>query len=1028
MNSSYLRSTASATIVAAAICFPAAAQAQVRSFNVPAQAASSGIREFARQGGIQVTLASRDGQGRTTKGVTGRFDVRAGLEQLLDGTGLVIRSFDGKVAILGADAPRTVADADAEEGIVVTGSRIARPELASAMPVNVIKSEDEARFARVNIYDALIRDPAVGAGTGLYNSAGFGWDNGISAVSLRNLGANRSLTLLDGQRRVSGSARSSAVDLNMIPASMVDRIEIVTGGAAAIYGADAVTGVVNVITKRSIDGLNISATKGISQQGDASEAQISFATGGKFAEDRGSFTLGGSYIKSDPLQMADRRGLSDIPKYAINPANTGPRDGIPDNLLYHQLYGNLFQGKQATFFLKGKTYLLENSGKLREAVFDRTLALPGQWNTSGIGGDAADFSNYTQLRGGLEAMTAMARFEYAVTDDVEIGGYLDVGHSVYSGTTNVVQRDDQREGYTISIDNPFMPTVIRDMLTANGLKAIAINRVYDNFPRITQRYERNNFTVRPFIEGTLGQSLKWNAFFQYGKTSTDIDSYNVSLLKPWFAAQDVIADPVTGRPVCRNAAARAEGCVPFNVFNTTEPFSRELIDYITYTRKEKLTNSQRVFGMNLSGSVLSLPYGDVSIAAGVESRKEWMKNIDDPLAKANAIRQWGGQFPIHPELDVSMNVSEAFGEVVVPILKNLPFADRLEIEGAYRYSHYDSAGNTSTWKAGATWSPFAGISFRGVRSRSVRVANFGELYEPMIVNPSGTPGDPCLRTNINLTPTRLANCRALGVPDGGLEGYSIGPDVTSGGNPDLTPETSNSLTFGVVLQPKFLPGFDLTADYWDINITSVISQFGASTIWNLCVDLPTIDNVFCKAQTRDPTSHWLITTKTSQINAQRMQARGVDIGARYRTSLGGGQLNLSFKGSYLIEQVIETTPGIAAGNVYYDGAWNYPHFRGTLSAGYDIGKFGIAVDTRMVGAGLYNRNVQTDEVYPDNHIPARIYNDLSLQFDVNDQYRIGFGVKNILNVKAPEVSPLYSDGTQYDQVGRYVFATLNLKL
>jgi outer membrane receptor protein involved in Fe transport len=353
----------------------------------------------------------------------------------------------------------------------------------------------------------------------------------------------------------------------------------------------------------------------------------------------------------------------------------------------------------------------------------------------------------------------------------------------------------------------------------------------------------------------------------------------------------------------------------------------------------------------------------------------------------------------------------------------------VQIEGAYRFSRYGNGiGDTDTWKGGAIWSPFEGLSFRGVRSRSMRAPNFGELYTPMTTSFSVNPADPCLRVNIGLTSARQTNCAALGVPAKGLDNYPLGPDITSGGNPDLKPETSNSLTLGMIFQPKFVHGFELTVDYWDIDITNVIASFSAATIYNLCVDLPSTDNAFCRAQTRDPVTHHLLTANTGYINAQRLEAKGVDVGAHYRRRLYDGMLDLSVKGTYLLKQVTETTPGQPSGNIYSAGNWDNPHFKGTFSADYTVGKFGVGLNTRLVGAGKINVNAQTDEVYPNNHVRAYVINDVNFRYDVNDNYNIGVGVRNLFNQFSESNYTFFNNTSQYDAIGRFFFATVNVKM
>jgi outer membrane receptor protein involved in Fe transport len=915
--------------------------------------------------------------------------------------------------------------ADGQAEIVVTGSRIARPELESPMPVSVTRMDEAIALGRTNAYDALARDPALGIGQSLTSSS-TGWDAGISAVNLRNLGTNRSLTLIDGQRRVSSSARSSAVDLGMVPVGMIDRIEVVTGGAAAIYGADAVTGAVNIITRRRIDGLNITATNGISEQGDARETMVSLSTGGRFAGDRGSFAIGGTYSDTAPLHYRDRFDPQDQPLYLPDPRNTGIDDGIVDNARLDH-YRQIYYSYQPTYFLNNKNWIVEN-GVPREALHDVYYG-KGEF-ALGEGGDGRNLEDQNQFRGRLRSLALMGRVDYEISDAITYGGYFSYARQKYDGV-GPLWRDDSRKtffgvgGSVAYLDNPYLPPALRQVMLANRLTQLNISRTYGNFPIREEDHDRETFTVGQSLGGKLTDQIKWQAFWQYGRSEDDATEGNVPYKSRWLAARDVIADPVTGQPVCRSATARAGGCLPLDIFSLDKP-SQALIDYVMDDRDEQRVNTQQIFGANVSGSVFSLPYGDVSVALGVEHRKETLKTADDPLALSGEL-VYGGGPGARPELDVSFKVTEAYGELVVPILKDIPFIDRLELEGAYRYSHYSTVGSTDTWKAGGTWAPFSWISFRGVRSRSVRTPNFGELYEPQVTVQQGSIDDPCEAGVYYASPTRAANCRALGVLTP-LPDIKVGPLTTTGGNPDLKPETSNSLTLGAIFRPRFLPGFDLTVDYWDIDIKNVITQFSYSRLLYLCVDLPTIDNPYCARSAREAPLGNPVSVLSNQVNASRLRARGIDFGASYRRPIGPGTLSLSFKGSYLLENVTETTPGISAGDVVSDGGWQNPRFRATLLTTYDLGKVSIALDSRFMSASTLVLNTDSDEAYPDNSVPSRLYNDLTVQYKIDERYRIGVGVRNLFDVMPPYMPTVYQNSTVYDIVGRSFYVTANLKL
>jgi outer membrane receptor protein involved in Fe transport len=1008
-----------------AISAPAAAWAQAPVFDVPAQPASRGVRLLARQAGIQIIVAGTAASGRSTNAVQGRMGVRAALERLLAGSGLTLLSFDGRVAVLGP-APTQVEEA-APEPIVVTGTRIARLELDSVMPLSVIDIAESRRLGRNSAYDALMREPAVAPGVGLTTAFGQEWDAGVGSVSLRNLGANRSLTLIDGMRRVSGSARSSAVDINMIPAAMIERIDIITGGATAIYGADAVTGAINIVTRSDVEDLEYAATSGISQQGDASEVVVSLATGGTFAGGRGRGVLGGTYSRTAPLGFSQR--YDKYVRNIANPLNNGAEDGIPDQITVPD-FRQIYFAYEPTFFHQGQSYIVEN-GVPRIAGYEETL-WPGEFSY-GDGGDGRNLRDADQLRGGLEAIALMGRLEYALSDVLEYGATLEYGRTWYEGTASFpLHRDDSRPtwfggagGSVATLDNPFVPPAVRSFMLDHGLERLSISRTYGNFPGMRERHDRASVTVGQSLGGPLADDLRWRAFYQFGRTADEVRTVNIPRASHWLAARDVTADPASGRPVCRSATARTEGCLPLDVFSLAPP-SPALLRYVLDTRDEKRTNTQHIWGATVVGEAFALPYGAASIAAGIEHRRETLETIDDPLA-ASELTYGGSGYSVHPELDEAVEVSEVYGELVIPVLRGLRFAERLELEGAYRYSRYSSVGGTSTWKLGGLWSPLAGIALRAVRSRSVRTPNFGELYEPAVSTQAGSITDPCEAGDYHQSATRAANCLALGIAVP-LGDFKIGPLVTTSGNPLLGPETSHSTTLGIVLGHGLVAGLEATIDYWDIAIENVITQYDYPTVLNLCVDLPTIDNVFCDAVDRDATDGHVTAVRTSQINASKLFARGVDVGARYTVPLGPGRLELDLKGTYLLKHSIEAASGTPAGDVRHLGDWQHPRVKAALLASYRRGAFRTALDTRFISAGRFDVNASSRETYDDNSVPPIVYNDIYVSYDFEPRMSLLLGVRNALNTKPPYMFSVYRDGSIYDAVGRYFYLTVSGKL
>ena len=933
----------------------------------------------------------------------------------------------GQVAT-GEDPDRAPRVADTLDSVIVTGSRIARPELESTMPIGVIDMDRSRAFGKTTAYEAIQRDPAVGPGTGPYNYAPEGtYDGGMATIELRNMGDSRSLTLIDGRRRVSGSARSSAVDLNMIPSGMIERIEIITGGAAAVYGADAVTGAANVITRRSFDGLQFSGTKGMTQEGDGARNQFSVVAGTMFADGRGSVTIGGTWVKNDEIYVEDRWWAKPHLSYQANPDNTSANDGIPDRIISYN-GGSFYLNPYPTMYVGGNHYILNQDGSADLGRYDTQFST-GELSFGAGGTHPYHLSATDYLVAPVENASIIGRLDYDINEHVTYGLRFDYGRSRFKGHRRAY-REDSRSiwlngagGAVAYLDNPFLPDSFRQIMLDNGLDRANVSRTYRNFGLTGDLNDRQTATLAHSLEGNLANGFKWEAFWQYGRATNNIQAPDTPRASRIIAARDVIADPLTGQPVCRDEAARAAGCVPLDIFSV-DPLSDAQRAYMMGTRRKSRENTQLVYGGNLTGGLFSLPAGEVQSVLGFEYRRETVSNVDDAAAETRELSHQAAWAPYEPPLDAEYDVSELYAELVVPVLKDLPFAHKLTMEGAYRYSDYSTFGSTDTWKLGANWMPFEGLTVRAVRSKSVRVPNFGELYAQ--VSTAGfNPTDPCEVGQVDQSPTRIANCAALGIATP-LQNRVDTAISTSGGNPGLTPEVSSSSTFGVVWQPAAIRGLDLTVDYWQIELENIITNLSVGNVMNLCVDLPSIDNQFCGRVTRDADGY-VTAVDSRTINASINQARGIDVGANYRFGLGNGNLHLGLRGSYLLEYELTTLPGVESSKVRYHGGHGNPRFKGTLFASYDIGDWNFGLDTLYRASAMYDANVRTDEQYETNHVPSRVYNDVTVGWYMSESTTLRAGVNNVFNVSPPRLPSVYRSGGSYDVYGRYFFvnATVN---
>jgi iron complex outermembrane recepter protein len=1021
---------ASLSAVAIALIAPATAEAQTRSFDVAAQPAAQAVKTFARQAGIQVIVSGDDVQGRTTNAVQGSLDVREALDHLLSGTGLIVSSFDGKVAILRAE--QVGVEAGDQDILIVTGSRIARPELESAMPIGIVDMDTARRSGNTSSYEAILRDPAVGPGNGPYESSPEGqYDGGMATIELRNMGVSRSLTLVDGRRRVSSGSSSSAVDINMIPPAMIERIEIVTGGAAAIYGADAVTGAANIVTKKNFKGLELSGTLGTTQEGGGTKSQLSVVAGTTFDDDRGSITIGGTWMKNKPIYYYQRFSKDTRVTYQDNPNNTGPADGIPDHLIYYK-GTNMYLLPNASIFVDGNTYLLQPDGSAQLGQYTNGC-ISGCGTSRDFGDGGFPQSQYWSdfLIAPIENYSFVGRFDYELADWISYDFRVDYGRSKYDAYRRPY-RDDERSswlngagGATAYLDNPYLPDSFRQIMLANDLTSTRVRRTYENFGQMTDYSDRETVTIGNTFSGKLPGGFDWQAFWQYGRSTNDIHADNVPIASRFIAARDVISDPVTGAPICRDEAARAMGCVPLNVFSE-EPLTAEQRAWMMATRRKHREQKQTIYGANVAGSPFALPAGDVQMVIGFEHRDESVHNVDDNGAAPPALElsHLGTWAPYEPELKASTSVSEFYGELVVPVLRDQPFAERLTLEGAYRYSNYSAFDSTNTWKVGGSWAPIREVTLRAVRSKSVRVPNFGERYSNRARQEIGVR-DACLQTSYNANPTRQQNCaqmmQQLGVSTPYLPSEIGTGYVITGGSPEVTPETSNSLTLGVVWQPSFIRGLDVTVDYWSIKIDNMITAVGQQDILNLCMDLPSIENQFCDRITRDSRGY-AEGVDRSYMNVSVSDAEGIDFGVNYRSDVGPGRLNVALRASYLLKFETVTLPGVDSSHIIYQGGYQNPRLRGNLFARYEGGDWDIGFNTRLWGSAVNYTDV-SDEAYEKNELPAKIYNDLNVGWRMTENLTLRVGINNLFDVQPPfrPRTHYQGGGGVYDVYGRYFF-------
>ena len=1029
-------STITASVSAVALAAAAQAQAQTQtqtqiqgeaaSFSIEAQPLADALSQYSRQAGVAVIAPARVTEGKTANAVAGRQTPEAALERLLAGSGLVARR-DASGVILIAAAVQAVPDgagapaaadgargAFAADAIVVTGSKIPRQEFLSTAPLSVISSEEIRQSGFVNIDDTLLRNPSVGVGLGAANGTR-NENAGAAFVNLRGLGVNRSLVLVDGKRRVSGSRSASAVDLNTIPAALVERIDVVTGGASAVYGADAVSGVVNIITKDDFDGLEITAGGGLSEAGGAETYNVSVLGGRRFDDGRGGVSVAATYNNAEAL-FARERDFSRLWTAARrNPANTGPDDGIFDQLTFTDLRVNtyLYEG---SFIVNDELYAYDQARGLR--IVDEGEPVS---RIVAVGGEGRNINDDNVLRIPQELFSFRGDVDYELTEGVSFFTTFDVVRTVTTDFNRYIVDDGRSlfgQPQLIRRDNPFVPDEVGALMDENGLAEINLRKTPIDYGLIAEEHDRTLMSSVSGFQGEIAGNYNWEAFFQYDRSQNNIQTDNARIEQNYLNAIDAVRDPASGEIVCRSEEARAQGCVPINVIGR-HSFTDAQRAYVSHTRLQDVENTLLVVGGQMNGNLFDLPAGPVRYAAGAEYREETLRARDDGLALAGDL-----VLSISPRapVDAEFNVTEAFAEFLAPLVAGRPFAETLELEGAVRVSDYSTVGRTTAWRVGGVWAPVEDITIRTNYARNVRAPNLFELFESRFNDETGFR-DPCFVENLSAGANRAANCAALGVP-AGLE--PLGDNVDAqlvqvlGGNPDLREETATSVSVGIVMRPRWIDNIVFSLDYYNIEIEDAVGSFDVETITNRCVDAATIDNAFCPLIERGSDGR-LASVSGTPFNIGELTAQGIDFQAAYAAPLGAGRLSVDFLGSYLIENEELVDPTDSDSLVVNDGEVDNPSLRWTLTTTYSRGAWSAGVVNRFIGSSALDRQV-SDEAFDINEVNAFLYTDLRFRYDFNEHYALDAIVNNAFDTEPP-FSDETVDGTGrgglYDNIGRF---------
>ncbi|TPG40672.1 TonB-dependent receptor [Sphingomonas koreensis] len=887
--------------------------------------------------------------------------------------------------------------------MVVTGSRIERPDLTSSSPVASLSAEQLKQNNSVTVEELLNSNPQFVPGE---SSASNNPANGVSTVDLRGLGSQRTLVLIDGKRAPSYDTQGR-VDVNIIPTALIKRIDVLTGGASAVYGSDAVAGVVNFILDDRFTGLQADASTQITKYGDGAEYDLGL-TGGVRLGDRGNLVLSGGYTKRDGVRYAARPRIDHPVDSSDLVTNAGSSNANP----------TIFD--------------LPNGDELQVNPAGNLVPIYNLYNYDPV--------NYAQTP--LNRYSAMALARYEITDGVEFFARGSYTHVKVSSTT----APTATAGYSfdISPDNPFLTADERAMFfpagagaNADGTTTIGIRRrITESFGRV-QNWTSNNWQIVSGLRGDFGGDYHWEVFGQYGETHRQQKLLHDLSYNAVSQAIDAVAGP--NGPQCRDTS---NDCIPLNVF-TASVIPADSLAFILANGAVDNKITQLVTGADLSGDIgfLQSPLAShpAAFSIGGEYRRETGASIADAnYASGDLIFYGQGQ-----NITGHYDAKEIYTELKIPLVQERPLFYSLDLEGGFRYSDYSSVGNVYTYKGGGNWSPVEGVRFRGIYQRAVRAPNIYELYSPVVGGTGSLNNDPCAGANVSTAIAPI--CLAQGAPSVGNIPAPISGQINvfTGGNPDLKAEKSDTFTAGVVINPPSLRALSLTVDYYHIKISNAIDITPPQAVINDCFLIsgdPTSD--VCKSIHRNPLNGTLSGNLEYGVpqtlgNIAEKKTSGVDVALNYGGDVGGLRYGLSFAGTYTIDftqKPSPLSPGIqCAGR--FGSACNplepIPKWKHTFDVTLGTGQVNFITRWRYFGG--VREDAATDILV--SRVPAQNYFDETVSFDVDHRFDLRLGINNVFNKKAPILGDTVGNDMNsastfpgvYDILGRTFFASVTSK-
>ncbi|MCG8465367.1 MAG: TonB-dependent receptor [Xanthomonadales bacterium] len=948
----------------------------------------------------------------------------------------------GAVAGFAFTAPAFAQDQDQDSAeldrVEVTGSRLSQVDIEGATPVTVLDRSDVERIGLNDLADIIRQLPSI-TGSPLSTRTNNGGSGGTLA-DIRGLGSIRTLVLINGRRDISGG------DFSTIPVSIVERIEVLKEGSAAIYGADAVSGVINIITRQDFQGAEFIANYGRSfelvsnpaveqvgdpalagSDGDTKRASFVFGDTGE----KSSFVIGIEYNEQDPVFQGNadllfsQRTLAVTDREAFRNGNLDDLDGLTTIGSSRTLGGSFFVPSEGGFFTRDLT-----TGEIRPSNFA---------GDDLVGGDLYNFAPVNYLQTPFERTNLFVQGDYDLFDNVN--AYVEARYSnrrssqllaplpYDSRFDPAATLDDGRNGIpSTNVYNPFGEdlTDVRRRISETG------GRNFDN--------EINQIQLNTGLRGNFGDlapTWEWDVSWQWGRRArVDTDSGQfvgarlANALGPSFFDDAGVAR-------CGTPDQVIDGCVPLNLFGGAGTITQDQLDYVTADLNDRATTKRQVLNATLNGDLVELPAGPLSTAFGYEFRKEEFTNTPDSGKATDAVTgNTGG--PTAGEYDVD----SLFIEVNVPLLSGIPGIELLEIGGGFRYDDYSTTGDTGNFQGSIRWQPIQGLLIRGSYSEVFREPTVGELFASQAdsfpsfqdVCSTGVLGDPdAPNLYATLTPEQQARCSLTGAPQGGFQQTDVQVRSRVGGNENLRAENGETFTVGFAWSPEFLPGFSVTADYWDVDLDDAITSIAAGNVVSQCVvegDLNQCANVNRFANGN------IDSVIAANTNIGNESASGIDFGFNYNTNTDWGLFDARLLLTWLDERESTVLSTVDAAGRFEDrnglSRGVYPEWKGTFNVDWSYGNFGASVNIDYLGSidefdtGDLNAGLSEDQAFV-QEVDAQVYVDFVARYNFAWGTQISGGITNIFDNDPPFINGEFNSGTDVDTyrlLGRSWFAEI----